>query len=250
VENVLKADDLENLAYEWAHNFGDLWPTKAREEADSDEAAGHCARGRNRPGATIAGDPSRQNAGGFAPVFSVYVDQKKRCQHCGASYLFTAAEQKFWYEELGFYTRSEPTGCHTCRRKLRHHRRANQLVAERLEAIDTKDWRALKELSHLYLQLGSKRKAIETLRRAKNLCGPDEESQELLRREIRRTELCPTSTLPRYQFSRLGWISSDTKPEHFKYYVSTAQPMLSAEGQEILAEVVRRWTKARYGKSR
>ncbi len=221
----------------WEYCYSDLWPG----------APGPTEHVNSQKGVKpLAGDPSRQNTGGFAPEFFAYWDQKKRCTHCGASYLFTASEQKFWYEELRFYTRSEPTGCPDCRRKLRHYRRTNRKIAELLRSIDQKDWQALRELGHLYLQLGSKRTALETLRRAKNLC-IDEASLETLRKDIEEAKFSPPVVIPRKQFSYLRWIDSKTQPEELKGRVADVEPSLSEEGREILAEIVRRWTRARYG---
>ena len=221
----------------WKHCYSDLWPS-APGQSEPDEFP--------KGVKPLAGDPSRQNAGGYAPEFFAYWDQKKRCTHCGASYLFTASEQKFWYEELRFFTRSEPTGCPDCRRKLRRHRSTNRKIAARLRSNEQKDWKALRELAQLYLQLGSKRSAIETLRRAKNLCS-DEAALEALRKEIEEAESSPPLLLPREQFSHLSWINSKTQPEDLKETVARTEPSLSEEGREVLAEIVRRWTKVGYG---
>ena len=134
------------------------------------------------------------------------------------------------------------------RRKLRHYRRTNRKVAERLRSIYRTDWRALRELGHLYLQLGSKRSALETFRRAKNLCS-DQAGLEALFSDIACANALLPLHLPRGQFRRLGWIDSQTRPDDLKSRIAEVGPVLSQEGREILAEVVRRWTQARYGDS-
>jgi Probable zinc-ribbon domain len=65
----------------------------------------------------IRADTSRQN-------FSVaprhwYVDVASRCDRCREVFDFTAAEQKAWYEEFGFYVDSFPKHCGACRRQRR-----------------------------------------------------------------------------------------------------------------------------------
>ena len=234
-----KAWENESPQALWGPCHSDLWPATAEHNSPTDFRKGI------KP---LPGDPSRQNAGGFAPEFDAYWDETRRCSHCGASYLFAASEQKFWYEELKFYTYSEPTGCPDCRRKLRHYRRTNRKVAERLQSIDRTDWRALRELGHLYLQLGSKRGALETFRRAKNLCS-DQAGLEALLNDIACSNALLPLHLPRGQFRRLGWIDSKTCPDDLKSRIAEVEPVLSQEGREILAEVVRRWTQARYGDS-
>lgn len=47
----------------------------------------------------------------------LYVDIEYQCQECRRWFLFFALEQKYWYEELGFYIDSHPTLCMECRVK-------------------------------------------------------------------------------------------------------------------------------------
>jgi tetratricopeptide (TPR) repeat protein len=51
-----------------------------------------------------------------------YVDAGRSCIQCGRDFLFSAAEQKFWYEELKFYGTSVPVRCQECRRQKRTER--------------------------------------------------------------------------------------------------------------------------------
>ncbi len=55
-----------------------------------------------------------------------YVDAASRCARCGKSFVFSAAEQKAWYEELKFYVDSLPKRCQACRRELRELKRLRQ----------------------------------------------------------------------------------------------------------------------------
>ena len=48
-----------------------------------------------------------------------YLDEPRRCVQCGADFTFEAAEQKHWYETLGFNFGSIPIRCAACRRRRR-----------------------------------------------------------------------------------------------------------------------------------
>jgi Probable zinc-ribbon domain len=65
----------------------------------------------------VRADISRQN-------FSVcprhwYINAAFHCSRCGQPFVFTAEEQKFWYEELKFWIDSRPKECAKCRQELR-----------------------------------------------------------------------------------------------------------------------------------
>ena len=72
----------------------------------------------------VRADISRQN-------FSVcprywYVDATFRCSQCKTSFCFTTAEQKLWYEELGFYVDSCAKDCQNCRKNNRQKKELRQ----------------------------------------------------------------------------------------------------------------------------
>jgi hypothetical protein len=48
-----------------------------------------------------------------------YVDAFFRCERCAAEFDFSAAEQRAWYEEYGFWVDSLPRHCPACRQHLR-----------------------------------------------------------------------------------------------------------------------------------
>ena len=55
------------------------------------------------PEGAVRGDPTKQ---AYSPAFHIpkyfYVDEERECVDCGESFAFTAKEQQFWYEQLGF----------------------------------------------------------------------------------------------------------------------------------------------------
>lgn len=65
----------------------------------------------------VKADVSKQNYS-VAPRYW-YIDATMRCVDCDALYLFSATEQKVWYEEFGFYVDSTPRCCPECRRQRR-----------------------------------------------------------------------------------------------------------------------------------
>lgn len=48
-----------------------------------------------------------------------YVDASYTCADCGREFFFSAREQRFWYETLGFRIEAEPIYCAQCRKKRR-----------------------------------------------------------------------------------------------------------------------------------
>ena len=82
------------------------------------------------PRGAVRGDVRKQNLclACHVPKY-FYVDQYKVCTQCGRDFVFAAAEQKFWYESLGFYGTSVPIRCPECRRRRRNESSLNQQVA-------------------------------------------------------------------------------------------------------------------------
>jgi hypothetical protein len=67
------------------------------------------------PNTAIPADLSRQMPA-TVPV-THYFDAKRQCVDCGKPFIFFAAEQKYWYEELGFPLESDCVRCVVCRKK-------------------------------------------------------------------------------------------------------------------------------------
>lgn len=68
------------------------------------------------PGAVPA-DPARlahNNTYDMLPLF--YVDRAFRCRDCGSQELWTAKQQKWWYEVAGGNINSQAVRCRPCRR--------------------------------------------------------------------------------------------------------------------------------------
>jgi hypothetical protein len=65
-----------------------------------------------------------------------YVDAKFLCSDCGREFMFTASEQRFWYEDRGFWIDSLPKRCAQCRKaeraRLELRKRYDSLISEAL----------------------------------------------------------------------------------------------------------------------
>lgn len=49
-----------------------------------------------------------------------YIDATFQCRRCNEKFIFSAEEQEYWYEELGFWIDSSAKNCQKCRSELRH----------------------------------------------------------------------------------------------------------------------------------
>ena len=105
----------------------------------------HSLHGSRIPNTAIAADLSRQ-APATLPV-THYFDEKRECRDCGKPFLFFAAEQQYWYEELGFGLEYDCVWCVICRKKergigLKRERYeelfhvANRTIEQQLEMAD------------------------------------------------------------------------------------------------------------------
>lgn len=66
--------------------------------------------------ATIAGDITKQNAtDAVYAYYDSYTDKLLNCRKCKRPFYFFAEEQKYWYEELGFWVDAQCIHCFECR---------------------------------------------------------------------------------------------------------------------------------------
>src|SRR5688500_14229937 len=72
----------------------------------------------------VRADTAKQNCS-ICPRYW-YVDAVFRCGRCGVEFTFSAAEQRTWYEDYGFWVDSFPKHCQTCRRDLRSFKSIRQ----------------------------------------------------------------------------------------------------------------------------
>lgn len=70
------------------------------------------------PVGAVRGDITKQNFCLETPYY-FYVDKRNTCIQCRQEFLFSAQEQKYWYESLGFSQNSLAVRCKVCRRQRR-----------------------------------------------------------------------------------------------------------------------------------
>lgn len=113
--------------------FAILWPpgwsVEAARGGRLQWACTHCIRS----GRALEGRPALQTWCDFAPYFA-FIDAGLTCADCGGSFVFAAAEQRYWYEVLKFWVQSRPKQCLPCRCARRARRRkAREEQARRWE---------------------------------------------------------------------------------------------------------------------
>lgn len=81
----------------------------------------------------VRSNPDKQNRS-ICPRYW-YVDAFFLCDRCGSEFLFSAAEQRVWYEEYGFWVDSIPKHCLPCRRERRELRAARREYDESVERV-------------------------------------------------------------------------------------------------------------------
>lgn len=117
-------------------------------------------------GRVIDADYDKQLFGLGGPILA-YTDLPRTCQRCGKPFVFTAAEQQHWYEELGFIVDSMPNEDPACRALLRREKQLRQRLGE-LSKVSKPTVEELQELHGIYTELGLAEKAETVQRRLKN----------------------------------------------------------------------------------
>lgn len=94
----------------------------------------HSPRECRIPNTAIPADLSRQ-APATVPV-THYYDVRRQCRECGRPFIFFAAEQQYWYEELGFALEADCVMCVDCRKKQQGIERKRQRYEELFHVTD------------------------------------------------------------------------------------------------------------------
>lgn len=89
-----------------------------------------------------------------------YQDWEKTCKSCHQKFIFSAQEQKFWYEEARIYTDVSPKMCLSCRKKSRELSPASEQIQKLLiQAEKEPSLQVFERLSKLYSGIDNKQKA-------------------------------------------------------------------------------------------
>jgi len=87
-----------------------------------------------------------------------YVDARFACAHCGDEFVFSAAEQRVWFEDHGFWVDAFPKHCLSCRRALRELKTLRQEydagIAEALRSPDLERKQRLAEVIDRLYEVG------------------------------------------------------------------------------------------------
>jgi hypothetical protein len=128
------------------------------------------------PAGAVRGDVSEQD---YCPVHHVpkyfYIDEQRTCVQCGRHFVFSAEEQKFWYETLKFNFGSDAIRCIDCRRRKRTEKDLREEVATAMRDLKSrpKDHHVLIDLARalvMYREMtgeGSLEKATAACRKAR-----------------------------------------------------------------------------------
>ena len=76
------------------------------------------------PDSVLIANPDKQNYSIFPRQF--YVDILKTCRSCARPFIFFAAQQKHWFETLGFFVDADCVHCSECRAQRTTTKRAVQ----------------------------------------------------------------------------------------------------------------------------
>lgn len=105
---------------------------------------------------------------GMGTSFAAYINRVFQCTDCHQDFIFSASEQKHWFETLHFLIWVYPKQCLSCRAIRRGKKYANASLAKALEILDPSDPDQLGSIAELYQEIGSAKKASEFHSRARN----------------------------------------------------------------------------------
>lgn len=105
----------------------------------------------------IISDPKQMNFS-VMPKYLAYFNEERTCFDCKKDYIFSAEEQKYWFETLNFWHDAIPNGCKLCRKKIRHQKELVKRLSYLLENLDKNNREALLEIAQIYNEMGKEEK--------------------------------------------------------------------------------------------
>lgn len=88
------------------------------------------------------------------PPYFIYRDKEHECRTCGSKFIFSKEEQRFWYEDLGFWVQSEAVNCKVCRLEIRKRkeriREAQKELQELCPSLSFDNIEQLEKIIELY----------------------------------------------------------------------------------------------------
>lgn len=142
-------------------------------------------------GAALRACPEKQVWETFRWPALSFEDFAGICGLCRESFLFSAVEQQRFYEEAGVPLEVVPNNCGPCREIVRRQKEAQLRLSQLLVApSSTEDFESIGEI---YAGAERFRKAVEALRRARNL-HPDASEKQRLRARVEELKDKPDSS--------------------------------------------------------
>lgn len=88
------------------------------------------------PEGALPVDASKLNMGNsYDTPPAYYIDYKFNCIDCGAEAIWTAEQQKWWYEEIQAFIQTNAVRCYSCRLKIRNKKLAQKKHMEEMSKI-------------------------------------------------------------------------------------------------------------------
>lgn len=87
-------------------------------------------RTKNRKDERVPVDPEKLNMGNsYSSAPEYYYNIEFECMDCGSAEVWTALQQKWWYEEAGGYFFSTAVRCRACRAKEQKRKQKARIQA-------------------------------------------------------------------------------------------------------------------------
>jgi len=91
---------------------------------------GKVKRSKNKKNERLPVDETKLNMGNtYSSPPDYYYDIEFDCMDCGKTEVWTAEQQKWWYEEAGGYSFATAVRCRKCREKERERKRKARIQA-------------------------------------------------------------------------------------------------------------------------
>ncbi|MGV3619175.1 MAG: zinc-ribbon domain containing protein [Archangium sp.] len=103
------------------------------------------------------------------PPHLAYFDERVICRGCNELFVFTASEQRTWFERFKFLVQSKAVRCAKCRRSRREHAKRQTELRRIMKSLDETSAAQLAKAAYALMAVGSHQKAAVFLRRATNL---------------------------------------------------------------------------------
>jgi len=141
VVRAVKCSDVKKPLTEHHHLYGDIPLVACRFTAADGKEYSWTEHDRNykppMPKGAVRGDPTRQHYCHDYPKY-FYIDEQKTCVQCRQPFVFSAKEQKFWYETLQFNFGSTAIRCRNCRKRRQSEHALREQIGTVLKELTTR----------------------------------------------------------------------------------------------------------------